>query len=115
MDIARLIGRGLENLSTWEARVTIRDQGKLYTACGDGKIPFIGALDIAAMAFHGLTDEKPHNTDYMVLGPELLTYDEVYRRLNPQTQLYVDADGLHADCGKIQQRSRPRDRARQTL
>ena len=50
----------------------------MYTACGDGKIPFVSATDIAAVAFRTLTDEKPHNTDYRVLGPDLLTYDEVY-------------------------------------
>lgn len=29
------------------------------------------------MAFHALTDEKPHNTEYRILGPELLTHDQV--------------------------------------
>jgi festuclavine dehydrogenase len=59
--------------------VTIKAEGKIYTACGDGKIPFISATDIAAVAFRALTDENSHNTDYRVLGPELLTYDEVCR------------------------------------
>jgi hypothetical protein len=26
-----------------------------------------------------LTDDKPHNCAYRILGPELLTYDEVCR------------------------------------
>lgn len=34
-------------------------------------------MDIAAVAFHALTDDNPHNTDIRVLGPELLTYDDV--------------------------------------
>ena len=59
--------------------VTIKGESKIYTACGDGKIAFISATDIAAVAFRALTDEKPHNTDYRVLGPEVLTYNEVYR------------------------------------
>lgn len=50
---------------------------KIFTACGDGKIPFISADDIAAVAFHALTDETSHNCDHRVLGPELLTYDDV--------------------------------------
>jgi hypothetical protein len=29
------------------------------------------------VAFHALTDEKSHNNDHRVLGPELLTYDQV--------------------------------------
>ncbi|EED79970.1 predicted protein [Postia placenta Mad-698-R] len=35
-----------------------------------------------AVAFHTLTDEKPHNADYMVLGPELLTHDEIAAKLS---------------------------------
>lgn len=34
------------------------------------------------MAFHALTDEKSHNNDHRVLGPELLTYDQVQPRLS---------------------------------
>ncbi|EED85772.1 predicted protein [Postia placenta Mad-698-R] len=46
--------------------LTIKDEGKIFTACGDGKIPYISAADIAAVASRTLTDEKPHNTDYMI-------------------------------------------------
>ena len=62
-------------------QITIKEEGKIYTACQDGKIPFVSARDIAAVAFHALTDLKPHNTDYRILGPEFLTYDEVSDRL----------------------------------
>jgi uncharacterized protein YbjT (DUF2867 family) len=58
---------------------TIKGESKIYTACGDGKIPFISATDIAAVAFRALTDTQSHNTDHAVLGPERLTYDEVRR------------------------------------
>ena len=50
---------------------------KIFTACEDGEIPFISADDIADVAFKALTDEESHNCDYKVLGPELLTYDQV--------------------------------------
>ncbi|MCJ1464741.1 hypothetical protein MMC07_003354 [Pseudocyphellaria aurata] len=56
---------------------TIRDEDKIYSACGEGKIPFVSAEDIGAAAYRGLTDEKPHNTSYYVVGPELLTYDQI--------------------------------------
>ncbi|KAJ9642050.1 hypothetical protein H2199_005265 [Coniosporium tulheliwenetii] len=72
----------MENFSEWQHLATIKDEGKIYTACGDGKIPFISATDIAAVAFHALTDERPHNTDYRVLGPELLTHDEIAAKLS---------------------------------
>lgn len=71
-----------ENLSDEASCFLIRDQSKIYTACGDGQIPFISATDIAAMAYRALTDSKSHNRDYRVLGPELLTYDQVAAKLS---------------------------------
>jgi len=70
-------GRAIENLSEEAQRFIIKDTSKIYTACGDGKIPFISTTDIAAVAFKALTDEKSHNNDHRILGPELLTYDQV--------------------------------------
>lgn len=67
----------VENFSNYSHQIAIKTEGRIYTACEDGKIPFVSAADIAAVAFHALTDIKPHNTDYRILGPELLTYDEV--------------------------------------
>jgi uncharacterized protein YbjT (DUF2867 family) len=67
----------VENLSQWQHHESIKKEGKIYSACGDGKVPFVSAGDIAAVAFRALTDEKTHNTDYRVLGPELLTHDQV--------------------------------------
>jgi len=34
------------------------------------------------VAFRTLTDDKPHNRAYRILGPELLTYDEVAQKLS---------------------------------
>jgi festuclavine dehydrogenase len=56
---------------------TITNTSTLFTACSDGKIPWVSANDIAAVVFRCLTDETPHNRAYRILGPELLTYDEV--------------------------------------
>jgi len=72
----------MENFSQRWHLATIQDEGKMYTACGEGKIPFISAMDIAAVAFRALTDEKTHNTDYLLEGPELLTHDQVAAKLS---------------------------------
>lgn len=103
---------GIENFL---GQRTIKDEGKIYTASGDGKIPFVSTTDIAAVAFRALTDEKPHNTSYFVLGPELLTYDQVYRLFGSKTRMNANADRLHTDCSEIQHQSGTRGRARQTL
>ena len=50
---------------------------QVYSAAGDGKVPFVSVDDIAAVAFKALTGEQPHNTDHLILGPELLSYADV--------------------------------------
>ncbi|KAK0109325.1 hypothetical protein ONS96_003144 [Cadophora gregata f. sp. sojae] len=66
----------MENFSEWQYPATIKDEGKIYTACGDGKISFVSAEDFAAVAVHALTSAKVPGETVRVLGPELLTYDE---------------------------------------
>jgi festuclavine dehydrogenase len=56
---------------------TIRDEGRIYAAAEDGNIPFVSTRDIAAVAQKALTDDKPHDTDHIILGSELYTYSEV--------------------------------------
>ncbi|KAK0457592.1 uncharacterized protein EV420DRAFT_1480652 [Desarmillaria tabescens] len=56
---------------------TIRKQNTIMSASGDGRIGFISADDIADLVVSALSDEKSHNTDHILLGPELLTYDDV--------------------------------------
>ena len=67
----------MQNFSEADQLVPIRDQGKVYSAIGNGKIPFVSTEDIARVAQCLLLDEKPHNTDYIILGPELLSHDDV--------------------------------------
>ena len=56
---------------------SIKNEGKVYSATGDGKIPWVSADDIAAVAVQTLTMADAPNTEYLVLGPELLSYDDV--------------------------------------
>lgn len=55
----------------------IKEESKIYSATGDGKIPWVSAEDIAAVAARVLTGVEQLNTEYLVLGPELLSYGEV--------------------------------------
>ena len=54
----------------------IRDHGEIVTATGDGRVAFIDATDIAAVATHALLDPLPHNTEHVLTGPEALSYTE---------------------------------------
>jgi uncharacterized protein YbjT (DUF2867 family) len=51
----------------------VRD-GEIVTATGDGRVGFVDAADIAAVAARALTDPVPHNTDHLITGPEALSY-----------------------------------------
>ncbi|KAH8661395.1 hypothetical protein BGZ60DRAFT_455250 [Tricladium varicosporioides] len=76
----------MENFLDWQHHASIRNEGKIYSACADGRIPFISASDIAAIAFRTLTDEKPHSgKTYRVLGPMLLTYDQIAAKISQAT------------------------------
>ncbi|KAI4726143.1 NAD(P)-binding protein [Aureobasidium sp. EXF-10728] len=61
---------------------TIIHDNKIFTASGDGKIPWVSAEDIAAVAFVALTDTQSHNRAYRILGPDLLSYDEIAEKLS---------------------------------
>lgn len=58
-------------------RETVRTEGKAYSASGSGRIPWVSKTDIAACAYSALTAEAASNNDYVILGPELLSYGEV--------------------------------------
>ncbi len=61
---------------------SIKEKGTIVSASEDGKIGFISADDIAQLAFDALTVAESYNTDKILLGPELLSYDEVGAMLN---------------------------------
>ncbi|MFE5813435.1 NmrA family NAD(P)-binding protein [Streptomyces sp. NPDC056479] len=55
----------------------IRDEGAILTASGDGRVAFIDAEDIAAVAVRALTDGQAPDTDLILTGPQTLSYDDV--------------------------------------
>ncbi|MFF9911015.1 NmrA family NAD(P)-binding protein [Streptomyces sp. NPDC013457] len=56
---------------------SIREGGAILTATGDGRVGFVDAEDIAAVAVRALTDEQAPNADLILTGPETLSYDDV--------------------------------------
>ncbi|WP_421111360.1 NAD(P)H-binding protein [Streptomyces sp. NEAU-S77] len=57
----------------------IRGDGWIVTATGDGRVGFVDADDIAAVAVRALLDDRPHNTDHVITGPEALRYADAAR------------------------------------
>ncbi len=67
----------MENFSEEQRAKTIREEGKVYSAAEDGRIPWVSVEDIAAVGFRALVDEKSMDKDLVILGSELLSYDDV--------------------------------------
>ncbi|KAG6813059.1 hypothetical protein H0H92_014331 [Tricholoma furcatifolium] len=55
----------------------IRDEDMIGSATKDGRIPFVCADDIVDVAFNALNDKESHNTEHIIIGPELFNYEEV--------------------------------------
>lgn len=56
---------------------SIRGKNTIYSAAGEGRVAWVSADDVAAVAVRALTNKQPPNTEYMLLGPELLSYYDV--------------------------------------
>lgn len=56
---------------------SIKEENRIYSASGDGRLPWISAEDIADVALSALLDAKSHNTDHIIVGPALYAYDDV--------------------------------------
>ncbi|GHC59837.1 oxidoreductase [Streptomyces cinnamoneus] len=56
---------------------TIRAEGVIRTAAGEGRVGFVDADDIAAVAVHALTERQAPNTDLIITGPQALSYGDI--------------------------------------
>ncbi|MFB6811540.1 NmrA family NAD(P)-binding protein [Streptomyces sp. NPDC056387] len=56
---------------------SIRTDGTILTATGRGRVAFVDADDIAAVAVRALTDVHAPCTDLVLTGPETLSHDDV--------------------------------------
>ncbi|MFR9787648.1 NmrA family NAD(P)-binding protein [Streptomyces sp. MB22_4] len=59
--------------------VSIRTEGVIWTAAESGRVGFVDAEDIAAVAVRALTDEQAPDTDLVITGPEALGHDDIAR------------------------------------
>ncbi|MFD6180690.1 NAD(P)H-binding protein [Streptomyces goshikiensis] len=73
---------------------SIRSEGVIRTAAGEGCVGFVDAEDIAAVAFHALTDLRAPNTDLILTGPSALSHREVAAVLSEVTGRSVAHEGL---------------------
>lgn len=65
--------------------LSVRTDGTLLTATGEGRVAFVDADDIAAVAVHALTAAHAPDTDLVITGPETLSYGDVAALLTEVT------------------------------
>ncbi|WP_267244835.1 NmrA family NAD(P)-binding protein [Streptomyces sp. PR69] len=56
---------------------SIREDAVILTAAGSGRVGFVDAEDIAAVAARALTAARAPNADLILTGPEALSYDDI--------------------------------------
>ncbi|MCX5149776.1 NAD(P)H-binding protein [Streptomyces sp. NBC_00320] len=64
---------------------SIRSDGAIRTAAGPGRVGFVDADDIAAVAVRALTDDRAPNADLVLTGPEALSHDDIAALLTDVT------------------------------
>ena len=75
----------------------VADQGVLYGMFGEGRVAFIDARDIAAVAAELLTNPGHQGASYTLTGPEALSAAEVAERLSAITGRQVRSVDLGPD------------------
>ncbi|MFF6950698.1 NmrA family NAD(P)-binding protein [Streptomyces iakyrus] len=64
---------------------SIREEGTIRTATGDGRVAFVDADDIAAVAAHALTTDGRVAEDLVITGPEALSHADAAAVLSEVT------------------------------
>ena len=72
----------MQNFSEGQHVATIQEENSIYSATENGRVPFVSADDIAAAAMTALTCTSALDNDFILTGRELLSYDEVARRIS---------------------------------
>ncbi|MEL6215551.1 MAG: ergot alkaloid biosynthesis protein, partial [Pseudomonadota bacterium] len=76
----------MQNFSEGQLLAPIRDQGAIHTATGAGRVGFIDAEDIAAVAIEALSQREFASSDLILTGPDTLSYGDVANTLSEVTE-----------------------------
>ncbi|WP_432543690.1 NAD(P)H-binding protein [Kineococcus sp. SYSU DK002] len=56
---------------------SLREEDRVVTATGTGRVALVDARDIAAVAVRALLDEPSHDTEHVLTGPQALSWSDV--------------------------------------
>jgi uncharacterized protein YbjT (DUF2867 family) len=82
---------------------SVREQAALLAPAGDGRVGFVAASDVAAVAAHALTSDGQEDRIHVLTGPEALSYADLADRISTVFARQVD----YADV--------PPEQARETM
>jgi uncharacterized protein YbjT (DUF2867 family) len=96
----------MQNFTT-QHRQSILGEGCVYSATRNGRVGFIDAADIAAVAVEALTDPALASGEHVLTGPQALSYDDIAKAISDETGLTVrhcclsveELAGRHAASG----------------
>ncbi len=80
----------MQNLTEPAQLSAIRNEGAIYSATGTGRIGFIDAEDIAAVAVSALTAPVALNDDFILTGPEAISYADVAKIIGERMKKPVE-------------------------
>src|SRR5690606_12400828 len=81
-----------------EVAETVRDEDAIYAAIGEGRVPFIDARDIAAVAAEVLLHPESHvGQRYVLTGGEAVGYGDLARALSEVTGREIKYRALSMD------------------
>lgn len=72
----------MQNFSEQQHLETIRHENAIYSATGKGRVGFIDAADIARAAVSALLAETSWNRDFILTGPETLSYTDFAEKIS---------------------------------
>lgn len=82
-----------------EVADTVQKEQKIYAAVGDGRVPYIDARDIAAVAAEALLNPENHKNKYYVLtGGKAVSYYDLADALSKVTNQEVHYEALSMDA-----------------
>jgi hypothetical protein len=81
-----------ENFAT-NYRAVIRDYDCIPSVAEDGKVSFVSIDDVVPPACRALLDVQSHNREQVIVGPELLTYDQVRHGPLLRSLFSLETDG----------------------
>jgi ergot alkaloid biosynthesis protein len=87
----------MQNFTEGRHLVSIRDEDCIYSATGDGRVPFVSVDDIAAAAMIALTRKVAFNSDFILTSSRPLSYDEVAERIGEAAGRKISHRRLNSD------------------